>query len=134
MKTAKFPERVAAWARRSPPARLSAAVSPAATVTVRMTAQLRFDPPQVTIETGQAVTWINDSPLPHTATGDPNQNPVNKNHPEYVQLPQDATPWGSTLLSQGERYTHTFTLPGEYKYICIPHVLSGMRGAILVEE
>ncbi|MGI8483068.1 MAG: cupredoxin domain-containing protein [Thermomicrobiales bacterium] len=99
-----------------------------------MTAQLRFDPPQVKIKVGQAVTWINDSPLPHTATGDPAQNPINKSNPEYVQLPQNATPWGSKLLSQGERYSHTFKLPGEYKYICIPHVLSGMRGVILVEE
>ena len=112
----------------------SPAASPATAVTVKMTSKLRFDPPQVTIKAGEAVTWVNDSPLPHTATGDPHQNPVNKSHPEYVQLPQDATAWGSKLLSQGERYTHTFKLPGEYKYICIPHVLSGMRGVILVEK
>lgn len=112
----------------------SPAASPAAAVTVKMTAQLRFDPPVVKIKVGQAVTWINDSPLPHTATGDPAQNPVNKSNPEYVQLPQNATPWGSKLLNQGEQYSHTFTVPGEYKYICIPHVLSGMRGVILVEK
>lgn len=112
----------------------SPAASPAAAVTVKMTTQLRFDPPQVMIKAGQAVTWINNSPLPHTATGDPVQNPVNKSHPEYVLLPRGATPWGSKLLSQGERYTHTFAVAGEYKYICIPHVLSGMRGTVLVEE
>lgn len=112
----------------------SPAASPAATVTVKMTAQLRFDPPQTTVKVGDAVTWVNDSPLPHTATGDPDQNPVNKSHPEYVQLPRDAAPWGSKLLSQGERYTHTFAVAGKYAYICVPHVLSGMRGAILVEE
>lgn len=107
--------------------------SPVAGVTVKMTAQLRFDPPQVTIKAREAVTWVNDSPLPHTATGDPNQNPVNKTYPEYIQLPQNAAPWGSDLMGQGERYTHVFTVEGEYKYICIPHVLSGMRGTIRVE-
>ena len=95
--------------------------------------QLRFDPAHVTITSGQTITWKNDSQMPHTATGDPGQNPVAKSHPDYVQLPAGAEPWGSEMLQPGDSYSHTFTTPGEYRYICIPHVLSGMRGTITVK-
>jgi plastocyanin len=94
--------------------------------------QLRFDPPHVTIAVGQTITWKNESQMPHTATGDPAQNPVGKSHPEYIELPAGAEPWGSEMLQPGDSYSHTFTVPGEYRYICIPHVLSGMRGTITV--
>lgn len=97
------------------------------------TEQLRFDPPQVTIKTGQTITWKNDSQMPHTATCDPAQNPVEKSHPEYIELPAGAEPWGSKMLQPGDSFSHTFTVPGEYTYICIPHVMSGMRGTITVE-
>jgi plastocyanin len=108
-------------------------LSPTAPVDVKMTQQLTFDPPELAVKVGQAVRWVNDSPLPHTATGDPEQNPVNTTHPEYVTLPEGADPWGSELLQPGGEYEHTFTVPGRYDYICIPHVLSGMRATITVE-
>jgi plastocyanin len=107
--------------------------SPTPAVTVKMTTQLRFDPDHVTIRAGETITWVNAGTVPHTATGDPAQNPVATSHPECVQLPDGAEPWGSPLLQPGESYAHTFTTPGEYHYICIPHVLSGMRGTITVK-
>jgi len=111
----------------------SPAGSPAAAVTVRMTTDLRFEPQEVTIKVGEAVAWVNDSPIPHTATGDPAQNPVDTTRPELVQLPDGAEPWGSELLQPGQTYAHTFVVPGRYAYICVPHVLSGMQGTITVE-
>ncbi|MBA2278520.1 MAG: copper-binding protein [Chloroflexia bacterium] len=98
-----------------------------------MTLDLRFDPEHLVVTPGTAVTWVNDSAMPHTATGDPGQNPVAETHPEYIALPPGTEPWGSELLQPGETYSHTFTVPGEYRYICIPHVQSGMRGTIMVE-
>lgn len=95
--------------------------------------QLRFDPPQVTIKTGQTIIWENASQMPHTATCDPAQNPVEKSHPEYIQLPPGAEPWGSKMLQPGDSFSYTFTVAGEYHYICIPHVMSGMRGTITVQ-
>lgn len=92
-----------------------------------------FDPPSVTIKLGQTITWENTSQMVHTATCDPAQNPVEKSHPEYIQLPPGAKPWGSPMLQPGDSFSHTFTVAGEYKYICIPHVLSGMLGTITVE-
>lgn len=111
----------------------SPGASPAAAVTIKMVKGLRFDPDHVTIKVGQSVTWMNDGVVPHTTTCDPSANPVKTAHPEYIQLPAGAQTWNSGFLDPGKTFSHTFTVPGEYHYICIPHVLSGMRGQITVE-
>ena len=105
-----------------------------AEIIIAMTMSLTFDPAEITIPAGTTVTWNNASQMPHTATGDPDQNPVGQANPDYVLLPEGAEPWGSELLQPGETYSHRFDAPGEYRYICIPHVLSGMRGTIIVQE
>jgi plastocyanin len=94
---------------------------------------LHFDPDRVTIKVGQTVTWTNEGVVPHTTTCDPAANPVEKSHPEFIKLPAGAETWNSGFLDPGKSFSHTFTVPGEYDYICIPHVLSGMRGQIIVE-
>jgi plastocyanin len=98
-----------------------------------MTNQLKFDPDLITIPVGTTVRWVNRSAMPHTATGDPEQNPVSATNPEYIALPDGAEPWGSELMQPGDTFAHTFMTPGEYRYICIPHVMSGMRGTIQVQ-
>lgn len=118
----------------SPAASPQATPAAGAEVTVGFTIDLRFDPEDLVIPVGTTVRWTNDSPMPHTATGDPEQNPVNESNPEYVTLPDGAEPWGSELLQPGDEYSHTFDVAGVYDYICIPHVMAGMRGTITVEE
>ena len=105
-----------------------------AEIIIAMTMSLTFDPAEIMIPPGTTVTWQNASQMPHTATGDPEQNPVGEANPDYVSLPEGAEPWGSELLQPGESFSHRFDTPGEYRYICIPHVLSGMRGKIIVQE
>jgi plastocyanin len=112
----------------------SPVASPAAAVTVKMTSQLRFEPAEVTIRLGETITWVNASPIPHTTTGDPDKNPVKKTRPEFAQLPPGAEGWDSGMLNEGQSFSHTFTVAGKYKYFCIPHVLSGMLGTIIVQE
>lgn len=112
------------------------AASPAAssgTVTIHMTNALRFEPPSVTIQKGQTVTWVNDSALPHSTTDDPAKNPVANQFPQYSQLPDGAPAWDSGLLQPGQSFSQTFTTAGTYDYFCIPHILSGMRGTITVQ-
>ena len=111
----------------------SPVASPVAAKTVKMMSQLRFEPAEVTITRGGTITWVNASPIPHTSTGDPEKNPVKDTRPELAQLPPEAEPWDSGLLNEGQSFSHTFTVVGEYKYFCIPHVLSGMLGTITVE-
>jgi plastocyanin len=108
--------------------------SPVAALTVKMTSQLHFEPEEVTIQRGETITWINTSPIPHTTTGDPAKNPVKKTRPELAQLPPRAKGWDSGLLNEGQSFSHTFTVVGEYAYFCIPHLLSGMLGRITVQE
>lgn len=102
-------------------------------VTVEMTAESQFDPKEIVIAVGTTVEWINTSEIQHTASGDPEQNPFKKTQPDLIVLPDGAEPWGSELLEPGESYSHTFTVAGDYHYICYPHVLSGMQGSIRVE-
>jgi len=40
---------------------------------------------------------------------------------------------GGNLYST-ETYSHTFSVPGTYRYYCIPHESQGMDGTILVRE
>ncbi len=98
-----------------------------------MTNELTFDPVELTITVGDTVTWTNISEMPHTATGDPEQNPLLKTQPELIQLPAGAEPWGSEILLEGDSFSHQFMTVGEFDYICIPHVLSEMRGVVHVE-
>lgn len=113
--------------------RASPIATPTPVVIVEMTTQLRFEPEHLLIKIGDRVRWENVGEMPHTATDDLEQNPVAKSHPEYALLPDGAEPWASPLLQPGEHFEHTFTVAGSYRYFCIPHVLSGMRGSIAVE-
>ncbi|HWV25404.1 MAG TPA: plastocyanin/azurin family copper-binding protein [Thermomicrobiales bacterium] len=107
--------------------------SPAA-ITVEMTDALRFSPEHLTIHTGQTVTWVNASAMPHSATDDESLNPAADVHPEFAQLPDGAEAWSSGILQPGDSWSYTFTVAGDYSYFCIPHALSGMLGTITVEN
>ena len=97
---------------------------------VEMNDQLKFDPETITIKVGDSVTWTTVGAAPHTSTGDPSKAANAAN----VSLPDGAEPWDSGMVSQGGEFTYTFQVPGEYKYICIPHELAGMLGTVVVEE
>ncbi|HVC35369.1 MAG TPA: plastocyanin/azurin family copper-binding protein [Chloroflexota bacterium] len=104
-----------------------AAQSANATV-VKMTDQNTFDPGTVTISKGQTVTWQNASSTVHSATFDPSKV-ANK---ADVSLPDGVQPFDSGLLQPGQSWSHTFTVAGTYKYVCIPHESLGMRGTVVV--
>jgi plastocyanin len=72
-----------------------------------------FNPPQITVPVGGSVTWTNDDPAPHTATG----------------LDREALQSGT--LDQGESFTQTFDTAGTFDYCCEFH--ANMKGSIVVE-
>jgi plastocyanin len=82
----------------------------AARVEMRMVA---FAPGELRIRAGETVIWVNRDPVAHTVTANDRS-------------------WGSELLTEGQRYTHTFTEPGRYQYHCTPH--PQMTGVVIVEE
>jgi len=97
---------------------------------VRMTDELDFAPAKVTVTVGDTVLWKNEpSTIVHTVTADPDL----AKKPENVQLPEGAETFNSGKMEAGETFSHTFKVPGLYKYVCIPHELAGMLGQVKVK-
>ncbi len=99
-------------------------------VTVGMTNTLSFDPDTVRIETGQSVRWKNSSVIVHTVTADP----AEATKDESVRLPESASAFDSGNLDPKATFDHTFTVPGTYRYFCIPHEGTKMYGTVIVES
>ena len=104
-------ERSSAAMPAAAPAKTAASteISDAATVSI---SQMRFSAPTVTIKAGGSVTWTNSESVPHTVTADDGS-------------------FGSSTLSAGDTFSHTFSEPGTYTYYCRLHPM--MRATIVVE-
>ncbi|HSK18293.1 MAG TPA: plastocyanin/azurin family copper-binding protein [Longimicrobiales bacterium] len=97
-------------------------------VTIDMTSQLTFAPAAAQARVGQTVVWENESSMAHTVTADP----ALAGNPASVSLPAGAAPFASPLIGAGASFSHTFTVPGTYRYFCQPHEGAGMIGTIVV--
>ena len=64
-------------------------------------------PGGMTIPAGTAVEWINVSAQTHSVSN-------------YSTHPQSAT-WDDVLLGPGGEFSHVFSVPGEYGFVCIFH-------------
>ena len=62
----------------------------------------------------------------------PTSDPSEAMKPEDASTPNGAKAFDSGFMHPGDTYSHTFTEPGIYNYICAPHETSGMRGKIVV--
>ena len=49
-----------------------------------------------------------------------------------VQLPAGVKPFASGYLQPGQVFSHTFTVPGVYRYVCTLHETAGMKGVVIV--
>lgn len=70
-----------------------------------------FQPAQLTVKTGTTVTWTNRDDIPHTVVS--------------------AGKFRSKALDTDDKFSFTFTAPGDYKYFCSLH--PHMTGMIKVE-
>ena len=78
---------------------------------------MRFVPHVLKIRAGETVTWINEDAVSHTVTSGSGTQPT-------------SAPLGSEFLFRGDTYSHTFVQPGDYEYLCLPHLdQAPMRGA-----
>ena len=106
---------------------------------VGMTA-VAFDPPTVTVEVGDEVVWRNTSSRGHTVTAYESGIPEDAAFfasGGYDDVETARTAYHNSLgglIDSGETYAHTFDVPGEYAYFCVPHEQAGMVGTIVVEE
>ncbi len=97
-------------------------------IIVEMNDKLRFVPTGITINAGDTVEWWNTRSIPHTVTADPRLVPSSKN----VELPDGAEPFDSGWVKSGQRFRYTFSEPGVYRYICLPHEQAPMLGTVIV--
>jgi plastocyanin len=76
-------------------------------------ADFSFTPADTTVKVGQTVTWTNDGQVQHTVKG-----------PGF---------FSSTALGHGQTFSHRFTKPGRFPYVCTLHP-SQMRGTVVVQR
>ena len=72
-----------------------------------------FSPQELTIKTGETVTWINKDSVKHTITSD------------------SGSELSSEMLSNSQTYSHIFNTKGAFNYHCSLH--SSMTAKIIVE-
>ncbi len=88
----------------------------------------KFIPEKVTIKGGDKVEWINTAKSLHSVDADPSAAQT----PGDVSLPPGAKPFDSGFMAPGAKYSYTFSVPGTYKYVCLPHEKDGMKGEVVV--
>ena len=102
----------------------------AKTVEIKMTdTPPKFIPMSVTIQKGDTVEWINNAQSLHSVT----TNPAVAQDPKDVSAPKDAKPFDSGFMPPGAKWSYTFTVPGTYKYLCLPHEKDKMTGIVVVK-
>ena len=88
-----------------------------------------FAPTSITIKAGDTVEWQNVGNEVHHATSDPSMAIKGSE----VGNPAGAESFDSGFLRPGESFSHTFKVPGVYKYACAIHETKGMIGQIVVQ-
>jgi plastocyanin len=105
-------------------------IAAAKTVEVKMTdTPPKFIPEKVTINKGDTVKWINNAASLHSVT----TNKAVAQDPSDVSLPPGAKPFDSGFMTPGATWSYTFTVPGSYKYLCLPHEKDKMTGIVDVK-
>jgi plastocyanin len=109
----------------------AAAGTPLPTVAARITITPdgKFDPPQVTVNRGDTVQWVNTGRSPQTVTA----NPALVQDAANVALPAGVQPWDSGVINTNQTYTRTFDTPGTYRYASLPDEGQGTIGQITVQ-
>ena len=81
-----------------------------------------FDPIGLYVPVDTTVTWISLRGTPHTATA------------YEDRIPEEAEPFDSPSLIENQTYEYTFTVPGTYDYVCLPHRTYEMVGRVVCGE
>ena len=103
--------------------------------TVDMAAGQQFSPDRIDVDAGQTVVFENVSDESHTVTAYSDDLPEGANYFASGDLEDEETARDSLadgLLEPGESFEVTLSEPGTYRYFCIPHEFSGMKGTIVV--
>ena len=97
-------------------------------VAMKQSPKMLFLPGTVNIKSGDTVHWSNAYSTSHTVTFDPAKAAT----PANAALPEGVAPFDSGNIEEDGNFSHTFTVKGTYKYVCIYHEAMGMIGTIVV--
>ncbi|MGB9382608.1 cupredoxin domain-containing protein [Candidatus Binatus sp.] len=89
-----------------------------------------YTPAKVTIKVGDTVQWVNGGATVHSVS----TSAANAQNPKDTSMPKGATAFDSGFIPPGGDYSYTFTVPGTYRYFCVPHEKAGMVGVIVVKK
>ncbi|MFW5978080.1 MAG: cupredoxin domain-containing protein [Halohasta sp.] len=99
-----------------------------------------FTPETLTVSAGTTVVWQNTSSRGHTVTAYEDTLPEGASFfatGGYETEAEARDAWqseGDGAIDTNETFEHTFEIPGEYGYVCLPHETGGMIGTIEVTE
>lgn len=99
-----------------------------------------FVPVEFETRVGEPVVWENTDVNGHTVTAYESSLPPGAAYFASGGFDsEDAAREAFTdsfggLLQEGDSFQHTFDVPGEYRYFCIPHERGGMQGRVVVTE
>jgi len=99
-----------------------------------------FRPTEIEVDVGETVVWGNTGNRAHTVTAYEDRIPEEADYfasggYDTEQAARDD--WQAEFggrIDSGQRFEHTFEVPGTYHYFCIPHEPSGMVGQVVVTE
>jgi len=89
-----------------------------------------YTPEKATIKVGDTVQWVNDGQTVHSVS----TTAANAQKRGDASMPKGAQAFDSGFIPPGGDYSYTFTVPGTYKYFCLPHEKAGMVGVIVVKK
>src|SRR5687768_14505922 len=89
----------------------SSEACPSDAVTIKM-ADIKFDPEDATVSSGQTVCWVNEDTIDHDVVA------------------ESGASFKSELFGKGQTFTATLDAPGTVQYICTIH--PGMTGKLTV--
>ncbi len=89
-----------------------------------------YAPEKVSIKFGESVQWVNDGETVHSVS----TAAANAQNRKDTSMPKGAVAFDSGFIPPGGDYSYTFTLPGTYRYFCLPHEKAGMVGVIVVKK
>lgn len=89
-----------------------------------------YTPAKVAIRVGDTVQWVNRGDTVHSVS----TSAANAQNRNDTSMPKGAAAFDSGFIPPGGDYSYTFTVPGIYRYFCLPHEKAGMVGVIVVKK
>lgn len=99
-----------------------------------------FLPDEYETTVGETVTWKNTSTKAHTVTAYDTAIPEEAQYfasGGFDSQAEAIDAWYDRFggrLNAGDSFSHTFDVPGEYRYYCIPHDAAGMVATVIVHD